>query len=89
MATTCRCERCTDVEGYGMSKVSKIDRMLIRLHRAGWSVGETAFGEGESITWLVYGTQGGYELRAESLRRVEAWGEAYRQAKELGLIEPL
>jgi hypothetical protein len=78
-----------DLEVYGMGNVSKIDGLLVRLHRAGWSVGETAFGEGESVTWLVYGPQSGYELRAESPRRDEAWEEAYRQAKGLGLIDPL
>jgi hypothetical protein len=56
-----------------MGNVSKIDRLLVRLHRAGRSVGETAFG-GEAVTWRVYGTQGGDELRAESPRKVEAWG---------------
>jgi len=69
--------------------VSKSDELFLRLHRAGWSIGDTAFGGQEGLTWLVYGTQGGNELRAENAERTEAWTQACRQARELGLIDPL
>ena len=72
-----------------MNDVSKSDELFIVLHRTGWSIGETAFGGRDRLTWLVYGTQGGYELRAEASEQAQAWEEACRQAWELGLIDPL
>ena len=65
------------------------DELFNLLPRAGWSIGDTAFTEDQGKTWLVYGTQGGYEIRAEDSDRGEAWKQACRQAEALGLIEPL
>jgi hypothetical protein len=49
------------------------DELFNLLHRAGWSIGDTAFTEAQGKTWLIYGTQGGYEIRAEDSDRGEAW----------------
>ena len=65
------------------------DELFDLLHKAGWSIGDTAFRDAEGVYWLVYGTQGGYEIRAEDADRGEAWKLACRQAEALGLIEPL
>jgi hypothetical protein len=65
------------------------DELFSLLHRAGWSIGDTAFTEAGSMTWLVYGTQGRYEIRAEDVDRGEAWKKACRQAEALGLIGAL
>jgi hypothetical protein len=59
------------------------------LHRAGWSIGDTAFAGPGGVVWLVYGTKGGHELRAEALGQVEAWRRACRQAEALGPIDSL
>jgi hypothetical protein len=72
-----------------MNIVSKSDEFFSHLHKAGWSVGDTAFAGPEGLTWLVYCTQGGYELRAENSKRTEAWKRACCQATEIGLIDPL
>jgi hypothetical protein len=39
-----------------MSDIPKTDRLFLILHKAGWSVGDTAFVGNEGISWLVYGT---------------------------------
>jgi hypothetical protein len=72
-----------------MNVIRRSDELFRLLHRAGWSIGDTAFAGPGGLTWLVYGTQGGYELRVEAARRTEAWEEACRQAESLGLIDPL
>lgn len=72
-----------------MNTPSKIDELFVLLHEAGWSIGDAAFDGQAGRTWLVYGTQGGYELRVDNSERTEAWKEACRQARELGLIDPL
>jgi hypothetical protein len=71
-----------------MNVVRKSDILLRVLHKAGWSIGDTAFGGPEGLTWLVYGTQGGYEVRAEAADRTEAWEEACRQAGALWILDP-
>jgi hypothetical protein len=58
------------------------------LHKAGWLIGDTAFSDAGSVCWLIYGTHGGYEIRAEDGDRGEAWKQACRQDEALGLIEP-
>jgi len=72
-----------------MNVVRKSDELFCRLHGAGWSIGDTAFAGPGGMTWLVYGMQGGYELRSEAKSRSEAWEAACRQAEALGLIDPL
>ena len=34
------------------------------LHKAGWSIGNTAFEGKEGFTWLVYGTNGDHMIQA-------------------------
>jgi hypothetical protein len=75
--------------GEVMNVIRKSDELLDLLHQAGWSIGDAAFAGAEGVSWLVYGTQGGYELRAEDASRDEAWKQACRQAEALGWIEPL
>jgi len=48
------------------------DELFNLLHRQGWSIGDTAFTEDQGKTWLIYGTQGGCEIRAEDSDRGEA-----------------
>ena len=33
-----------------------VDESLDRLHRAGWSVGDTAFGPEDALVWMVTGS---------------------------------
>jgi hypothetical protein len=48
-----------------MSEIPKTDKLFLMLHRAGWSVGDTAFVGKEGISWLVFGTKGDHSIRAE------------------------
>jgi hypothetical protein len=55
-----------------------------RLHRAGWSLGETCFGQ----RWQVDGTNGENRLLAVGASQAEAWYRATVQARELGMLAP-
>jgi hypothetical protein len=55
------------------------------LHRAGWSIGDTACHGGAGwVTWLVWGSNGENLIRAEGATRDEAWGRAVEQARAWG-----
>ena len=56
-----------------MDEIPKTDRLFLILHKAGWSVGDTAFVGKEGMYWLVYGTKGDHSIRAEGKSQVEAW----------------
>jgi hypothetical protein len=71
-----------------MHTLTTTDEFFLALHRAGWSIGDTAFEGEHGLTWLVYRTRAGYEVRAEDGDRNEAWRQVYRQAESLGLVEP-
>jgi hypothetical protein len=63
------------------------DEALARLHRAGWSIGDTAFHDGAGgIAWLVSGSNGENLIRAEGASRDEAWARAVEQARALGML---
>jgi hypothetical protein len=66
---------------------SVCDIALIRLHRAGWSVGDTAFVGTTGTTWLVSGSNGENLIRACGTTQGEAWTEAVPQARELDLVD--
>ena len=72
-----------------MSDIPKTDRLFLILHRAGWSIGDTAFVGKEGMSWLVYGTKGDHSIQANGNTQVEAWKQACRQAKEMGLVQPV
>ena len=72
-----------------MDEIPKTDKLFLILHKAGWSVGDTAFVGKEGISWLVYGTRGELSLRAEGKSQTEAWKNACRQAEEMGLVQPV
>jgi len=68
----------------------KTDKLFLILHRAGWSIGDTAFAGKEGISWLVFGTKGDHSIRAEGKSQEEAWWkQACRQAEEMGLVQPV
>jgi hypothetical protein len=48
-----------------MDEMRKTDRLFLILHRAGWSIGDTAFVGKKGISWLVYSTKGDHSIRAE------------------------
>jgi hypothetical protein len=41
-----------------MEEIPKNDKLFLMLHRAGWSIGDTAFVGKEGMSWLVFGTKG-------------------------------
>jgi len=67
-----------------MVEIPKTDRLFLILHKAGWSVGDTAFVGKEGISWLVYGTRGEHSLRGEGKSQEEAWKamQAYSICKD-------
>ena len=72
-----------------MNDIPKTDKLFLILHRAGWSIGDTAFVGKEGISWLVYGTKGDHSIQANGKTQVEAWKQACRQAEEMGLVQPV
>ena len=64
--------------------VPSSDESFLRLHAAGWSIGDVAYvdrGDGAPVlVWLVTGTKGEDRIRAEGPTRDEAWREAVGQA---------
>ena len=59
-----------------------VDASHRRLHRSGWSIGETATAGG----WLVIGSNGGdNQICAVGKSQVEAWHHAVRQAEVVGM----
>jgi hypothetical protein len=64
-----------------------IDEAIRQLHRAGWSIGDTAFTtEARVVAWVVSGTNGENLIRAEGSTRAEAWIRAVDQARSLGML---
>jgi hypothetical protein len=57
---------------------------LNRLHRAGWSIGETGAGR----IWLVCGTNGENLIKAEGRTQAMAWQGACEQARAVGMLAP-
>ena len=66
-----------------------IDESLDRLHRAGWSVGDSAFGTGHALVWTVSGTNGENRVQSYGRTRAEAYWRACVQAREVGLLAPV
>jgi hypothetical protein len=57
------------------------DQSFSRLHRAGWSVGETATASG----WQVSGSNGENAILARGGSQAEAWQRAVEQAQAVGM----
>ena len=58
------------------------DESFARLHRAGWSLGET----GSAGRWLVTGSNGENQISATGASQAEAWHRAVEQAEALGML---
>jgi hypothetical protein len=57
---------------------------LDRLHRAGWTIGDTAFRwPGDRLVRLVVGYNGENQIRAEGATSAEAWLQALEQEGRL------
>jgi hypothetical protein len=65
-----------------------VDESLDRLHRAGWSVGDSAFGSSHALVWGVSGNNGENVVIAFGKTRAEAWWRACVQAREVGMLAP-
>jgi hypothetical protein len=61
-----------------------VNESFDRLHRAGWSIGESA----GAIVWLVTGTNGENVICAEGSSQAEAWYRATLQAEVVGMLAP-
>jgi hypothetical protein len=70
-----------------MDNLTPTDVALIRLHRSGWSVGDTAFSGPHGTTWVVFGSNGENLIRATGPTQSVAWVEAERQAREVGMLD--
>jgi hypothetical protein len=69
-----------------MSTYPSVDECRDRLHRAGWSIGETASGSDHALVWLVTGTNGENCIEASGRSQAEAW---YRATLQAGTMGPL
>jgi hypothetical protein len=64
-----------------------ITNALDQLHRAGWSIGSTAFGStAGGLVWVVSGVNGENGIRAEGATEGEAWRGPLEQARTLGML---
>ena len=63
-----------------------VDESLDRLRRAGWSVGDTAFGPEHALHWLVTGNNGENVVHAEGRTHAEAYWRACVQARDVGML---
>jgi len=52
-----------------MDEMKKTDKRFLILHRAGWSIGDTAFVGKQGICWLVYGTNGDHSSKQRERAR--------------------
>ena len=55
-----------------MEEIPKTDRLFLIVHRAGWSIVDTAFAGKEGISWLVFGTKGDHSIQANGKTQEEA-----------------
>jgi hypothetical protein len=63
-----------------------VDESLDRLLRAGWSVGDAAFGPEHALVWCVSGSNGENRVDAMGRTRAEAYWRACIQAREVGML---
>jgi hypothetical protein len=71
-----------------LSRYPSVDESFDRLHRAGWSIGEMAFGSDHSLVWIVSGSNGENRVEARGQSQVEAWYRAAQQAEAVGMLAP-
>lgn len=57
-----------------MIELPGVDECRDRLHRAGWSIGETAIGPDQAMVWLITGTNGENRIEARGRSQAEAVG---------------
>jgi hypothetical protein len=62
-----------------------IDEILLLLKSCGWSIGDTAFGEGPERIWLVFGSNGESTVKVEGTSRAIAWWKALLRANATGM----
>jgi hypothetical protein len=65
-----------------------VDESFARLHRAGWSNAETAFGSDHSLVWIVSGSNGENRIEARGKSQTEAWYRTAQQAEAVGMLAP-
>jgi hypothetical protein len=63
---------------YDMIDIPKTDKLFLILHRAGWSIGDTAFAGKEGLSWLIYGTSGDHLIQVHGNTKEDAWKQACR-----------
>jgi hypothetical protein len=72
-----------------MPNYPTVDESRDRLHRAGWSLGEIAFGPLCAQVWQVDGHNGENRLVAHGRTQGEAWWRDCLQAREAGMLAPV
>jgi hypothetical protein len=78
-------------QGRGLSmhdQNNDIAAALDRLHAGGWSIGDTAFHDIEHgrVVWVISGTNGENQIRAEGATRPKAWRRALDQAAAVSML---
>jgi hypothetical protein len=65
----------------------EVVELINALHRAGWSIGDTAFDYPDrGRVWVVSGTNGENRIVAEGATELEAWRTACEQARACGMF---
>jgi hypothetical protein len=72
--------------GDPMSTYPGVAKCRDRLHRAGWSIGETAIGPDFALVWCVTGTNGESCIDSCGRSQAEAWYRATLQAEAVGML---
>jgi hypothetical protein len=62
------------------------DTAYRRLHRSGWTIGDTAFSRPRGVSWRVYGRNGENLILADGNTRDGAWTAAVEQARAVGML---
>jgi hypothetical protein len=69
---------------------NELTEAIGRLHRAGWSVGSTAYGtEAGGLTWVVSGANGEDPIEGRGATAAGAWRSALEQARALGMLDSI
>jgi hypothetical protein len=65
-----------------------VDEPRDRLRRAGWSVGDAAYGPAHARVWQLTGANGENAVAAYGRSQAEAWWRACEQARAVGMLVP-
>jgi hypothetical protein len=69
-----------------MTPCPSVDDSFARLHRAGWSIGDTQVLSAQGLVWVVTGYCGENVIEARGATQSEARYRAVQQAEMVGML---